>query len=154
MPTQSAQILQKRDERNIYAVMKTIFPPGCLHSGFVVTHALGQMMCTHVPKCMSCHKAIVVITRRAHCFHDYIYIDIYYPHTRVSSCPGLVSVARVNEYRTSDVIRVLKTPGVELSQNACGERTEKYFVLISVLQSAQLINLELTYIIHKLWIDR
>ena len=27
----------------------------------------------HVPKCMSCHKAIVVITRRAHCFHDNIY---------------------------------------------------------------------------------
>ena len=23
-----------------------------------------------VPKCMSCHKAIVVITGRAHCFHD------------------------------------------------------------------------------------
>ena len=27
-----------------------------------------------VPKCMSCHKAIVVITGRAHCFHDCIYI--------------------------------------------------------------------------------
>ena len=27
-----------------------------------------------VPKCISCHKAIVVITGRAHCFHDYIYI--------------------------------------------------------------------------------
>ena len=23
-----------------------------------------------VPKCMSCHKAIVMITGRAHCFHD------------------------------------------------------------------------------------
>ena len=30
----------------------------------------------HVLKCMSCHKAIMVITRRAHCFHDYIYINI------------------------------------------------------------------------------
>ena len=30
----------------------------------------------HVPKCMSCHKAIVVITGRAHCFHDNIYNDI------------------------------------------------------------------------------
>ena len=29
----------------------------------------------HVPKCMSCHKAIVVITGRAHCFHDCIYIS-------------------------------------------------------------------------------
>ena len=28
----------------------------------------------HVPKCMSCHKAIVLITGRAHCFHDYMYI--------------------------------------------------------------------------------
>ena len=31
----------------------------------------------HVPKCMSCHKAIVVITGRAHCLHDYTYIYIY-----------------------------------------------------------------------------
>ena len=30
----------------------------------------------HVPKCMSCHNAIVVITGRAHCFHDYIYITL------------------------------------------------------------------------------
>ena len=27
-----------------------------------------------VPKCMSCHKAIVVINERAHFFHDYMYI--------------------------------------------------------------------------------
>ena len=26
---------------------------------------------------MSCQKAIVVITRRVHCFHDYIYKHIY-----------------------------------------------------------------------------
>ena len=47
-----------------------------------------------------------------------------YRHTCVSSCPGLISVARVNEYRTTDVTRVLKTPGAELSQNACGKRTK------------------------------
>ena len=28
----------------------------------------------HVPKCMSCYKAIVVITGKEHCFHDCIYI--------------------------------------------------------------------------------
>ena len=28
----------------------------------------------HLPKCMSCHKTIVVITARAHCLHDSIYI--------------------------------------------------------------------------------
>ena len=48
--------------------MKTMCPPGYHHNGFVATHV------HHVPKCMSCHKAIVVITGRAHCFHDYIYI--------------------------------------------------------------------------------
>ena len=69
--TQSAQISQKQDERNIYVITKTMCPPGYHHNGLVATHA-------HlVPKCMSCHKAIVVITGRAHCFHDYIYIYIY-----------------------------------------------------------------------------
>ena len=54
--TQSAQISQKQDERNIYAIMKTMCPPDYHHNGFVV---------------------IVVITGRAHCFHDCIYIYIY-----------------------------------------------------------------------------
>ena len=31
----------------------------------------------HVPKCTSCHKAIGVMTGRAHCFHDDIYIYTY-----------------------------------------------------------------------------
>ena len=42
--TQSAQISQKQDERNIYAIMKTMCPPGYHHNGFVATHALGHMM--------------------------------------------------------------------------------------------------------------
>ena len=28
----------------------------------------------HVPKYMSCHKGLVVITGRAHCFHHNIYV--------------------------------------------------------------------------------
>ena len=28
----------------IYAIMKTMCPPGYLHNGFVTTHALGHMM--------------------------------------------------------------------------------------------------------------
>ena len=77
--TQSAKILQKQDERNVYAIIKTMCSPGYHHSGFVATHAIGHMMygslCAqhHVHKCMSCHG-------RAHCFHDYndyIYIYIY-----------------------------------------------------------------------------
>ena len=38
--TQSAQISQKQDERNIYLIMKTMCPPGYHHNGFVATHAL------------------------------------------------------------------------------------------------------------------
>ena len=58
--------------------MKTICPPG-YHSGYVANDALVHMMYScnivhHTPKCMSCHKTIVVITRRAHCFHDCVYI--------------------------------------------------------------------------------
>ena len=108
--TQSAQISQKQDGRNIYVTMKTMCPPGYHCNGSVATHALGHMMyhytllvpvnqtikllallvehslvhwyqqcvtVNHVPKCMSCHKAIVVITGRAHCFHDYIYVCMY-----------------------------------------------------------------------------
>ena len=69
--------------------MKTMCPPGYHHNGFVATHALEHMMygCVHdvrfvrstvhhVPKCMSCHKAIVVIIGRVHCFHDCIYITL------------------------------------------------------------------------------
>ena len=54
-------------------------PPGHYNSGFVRTHALGQMMRNyqshdvtihHAPKPMSSHKAIMVITRRVHYFHS------------------------------------------------------------------------------------
>ena len=44
--TQSAQISQKQDERNIYiyVIMKTMCPPGYHHNDFVASHALGHMM--------------------------------------------------------------------------------------------------------------
>ena len=42
--TQSAQISQKQDGRNIYVIMKTMCPPGYHHNGFVATHALEHMM--------------------------------------------------------------------------------------------------------------
>ena len=49
-------------------------PPGYHHNGFLATHVLQQlwhMMYVHqVHKYMSYHKAIVVITRSGHCFHD------------------------------------------------------------------------------------
>ena len=45
--TQSAQISQKQDGRNIHAIMKTMCPPAYHHNGFVATHALGYMMYAH-----------------------------------------------------------------------------------------------------------
>ena len=58
----------------------------CNHENNVPTRLSTQWLCGnsctwahdvhHVPKCMSCHKAIMVITGRAHCFHDYIYITL------------------------------------------------------------------------------
>ena len=43
--TQSAQISQmKQDEHDIYAIMKTMCPPGHHQNRFVATHALGHMM--------------------------------------------------------------------------------------------------------------
>ena len=41
---QSAQISQKQDGHIIYAIMKTMCPPGYHRNGFVATHALGHMM--------------------------------------------------------------------------------------------------------------
>ena len=41
----------------------------CIYNIYVYIH--------HVPKDMSCNKAIVAITGRLHCFRDCIYIYIY-----------------------------------------------------------------------------
>ena len=51
--------------------------------GFLATHALGHLIyCSstvhYVPKCMSCHKAIVMKNGRAHCFHDNLYIMLIF----------------------------------------------------------------------------
>ena len=61
----------------IYTIMETICPRG-YQNGSVANYALGHMMygCNivhHIPKCMSCQKAIAVIAGRTHCFHDCIY---------------------------------------------------------------------------------
>ena len=42
---------------------------------YVYEHHTSCVSTVHyVPKCMSCHKTILVITGREHCFHDYVYI--------------------------------------------------------------------------------
>ena len=41
---QTAQISQKEDGCNIYAIMKTICPPDYHRNCFVATHALGHMV--------------------------------------------------------------------------------------------------------------
>ena len=44
---QKSQISKKQDERNIYAIIKTMCPPSYQHNGFVATHALGHMIHVH-----------------------------------------------------------------------------------------------------------
>ena len=48
--------------------------PGYHHNNFVATHALAGTNEPKVLNKLSCYKAIVVITGRAHCFLDCIYI--------------------------------------------------------------------------------
>ena len=58
----------------IYEIMKTMCPPAYHHNDFVATHALGHSLCTSCAKRISCHKAILLITRSTHCFHDAIFL--------------------------------------------------------------------------------
>ena len=51
--------------------MKTIYVPDYQKNCFAATRGTHVR---HMSKCMSCHKAIVMITHRAHCIHDYIYV--------------------------------------------------------------------------------
>ena len=42
--TRSAQISQRQEGCNIYAIMKTVYSPDYYHNGFVATHVLGHIM--------------------------------------------------------------------------------------------------------------
>ena len=48
--TQSAQISQKQDVRNIYVIMKKMYPPGYHHNNFVATHAFGCAQVHELPQ--------------------------------------------------------------------------------------------------------
>ena len=70
--TQSAQISQKQDGRNIYAVMKTMWPPGYHHNCFVATLATRAL--GHVP--INIYKIYIYIYIYIHYIYI-IYIYIY-----------------------------------------------------------------------------
>ena len=59
----------------MYVIMKAMRPPGSHHNDIVVTCTWAlDVLWSHVPKCMSCYKAIMVTTGRVYCFHDNIYV--------------------------------------------------------------------------------
>ena len=60
--------------------MKTMCPSDYRNNGFAATHPL-KTTAHHVPKSMSCHKTIVVITGRGHCFYYNLYIIYIYIYT-------------------------------------------------------------------------
>ena len=62
--TQSAQISQKQDKRNIYAIRK------------MVTTTMACNSCTWQHECISFHKVIVVIPARVPCFHNLVYLTL------------------------------------------------------------------------------
>ena len=101
--TLSAQISQKQNGHNIYAIMKTLCPPSYHHNGFVASHALGHMIYGYtllVPvkqsvlnklskehnmhdMCMTCHK--VHDLPQSHCGDNhegtlFLWLHIYYAH--------------------------------------------------------------------------
>ena len=53
----------------VRVIMKTMYSLGYHHNGFMTT-------LVQVHECMNCHKAIVVITERVHCFYGYTYITL------------------------------------------------------------------------------
>ena len=68
LDTGSHRPYRKQNNDTRYINTKSNHPPSIPANA----HALGHMMYG-----LSCHKAIVVITRRAHCFHDNIYIYMF-----------------------------------------------------------------------------
>ena len=61
----------------IYAIMKTMCPPGYHHNGFVATHPLGHIMYGYmllVPKSVQQAKAVihVIIVNCYNCYIGYI----------------------------------------------------------------------------------
>ena len=60
-------------------------------------------------------------------FRIYIYIYIY-THTRVSSFPGLISVARVNEQRTYIYIRLMNDVYINSYISVCLKDRLKCYV--------------------------
>ena len=66
------------DGHSIYVIKRSMSRLGYHHNGFLTSKcnlcAWAHKTVNHVLKSLSCHKAIVVITGRQHCFNDYKYI--------------------------------------------------------------------------------
>ena len=128
---------------NIYAIMETYNIPDILPFIAIIIiiiwpltlHSLHSLLSIllihwyqlcgtvhHVPKCMSCCRAILVITGRAHCFHDCIYT--YNMYIYISITPILLlwdlSTLSVVDHLWSFVLRslhsLLRTHVVHLYQ--------------------------------------
>ena len=58
----------------VHAIMKAMSPPGYHHNGFLAMPGLGHMMYHCMIVCADTMYGHVVITERAHYFHDCMYI--------------------------------------------------------------------------------
>ena len=71
LPAIKVVITQAKPNDCPYRVCRTLSPQWLLDNSCTWAHDVH-----HVPKCMSCHKAIVLITRRVHGSHDKLYITL------------------------------------------------------------------------------
>ena len=61
--------------------------------------------------CISCHKAIVVITGRAHCFHDCIYIYTLYIYIHPYILYTYIHIYIYSEYSEPNLVQPMSTRG-------------------------------------------
>ena len=95
-------------------IMKITCPPGFHHNGFVRTPALGHIMCSCVSYygCMSLHKAIVVMTGRAHGFSVFIH-DLLLCNKKVFQIKQMITSYTNSFYGSQDqVLNLFDDSGV------------------------------------------
>ena len=72
--TQSAQISQKQDGRNIYVIMKTMCPLDYHHNGFMAARTLGHMMYGYtllVPKKLHAQETAIKVEQKSYITYRY-----------------------------------------------------------------------------------
>ena len=106
---------QKQDDWNLYAIMKTMYPPGYHHNNFVVTHA----SCAQVHELPQSHCGDNWEGTLYSWLHIYIYMYIYLKYMRVlfSEKKDLHLVSKGVEWRNQNKFQPFKPDNVCIKSN-------------------------------------